>query len=177
MKNPSIYPGLMDSRVEFFAVENEVFCFHNKQTLTYDEFPGWITLAVINHMNENPQYVRKVQQTEKDFGGDFSKRYIYYIFGGLNLVPDIDEDGTFNPCDFYNCDEDVPMILSINNGKPLSKSEIRVLKGVTLSDKAIADNLFNSRETVLSHFQNIRSKTGLHNKLELTEMACKQGVI
>lgn len=177
MNQPNIYPGLLNSSVEFFAIEDEVFCFHNKQTLSYDEFPGYITLAVISHMNENPQYVRKVQKTEKDFGGDFSKRYIYYIFGGLNLVPDIDEDGTFNPCDFYNCDEDVPMILSINNGKSLSKREIQVLKLVTMPDQLIADRLYNSRETILSHMQNMRSKTGLTNKSELTKLAVQQGVI
>lgn len=177
MKSPTIYPGLLDKRVEFFAIDNEVYCFHGKQTLSYNEFPGWITLAVINHMNENPALVKKVQATEKDFGGDFSKRYIYYIFGGLNLIPDIDVDGTINPCDFYNCDEDVPMILQVNNGKPLSKREIEVLRSVTLSDKAIADRRYTSRDTVITHFQNIRIKTGLTNKPELVEMACKQGVI
>jgi len=128
-------------------------------------------------MVENPHYVKKVQNTKKDFGGDFSKRYTYYIFGGLNLTPDIDLDGTMNGCDFFNCDEDVPMILTVNNGKSLSRREIEVLRTVTLPDKLIADQLHNSKDTILSHFQNIRFKTGLNNKPELTEMACKQGVI
>ena len=178
MNQSNIYPGLFDKRVEFFAVGGDVFCFYNRQTLNYNEFPNHIMLKVIEHMSLNPQLVKWVQQkTKLDFGGDFSKRYIYYIFGGLNHTADIDLDGSMNGCDFFQCDEDVPMVLTINNGKALSKREIEVLKEVTFPDKLIADHLHNSTETILTHFQNIRQKTGLHNKLELTQMACKEGII
>jgi DNA-binding CsgD family transcriptional regulator len=177
--NPlTIYPGLFDKRVEFFAYQEDVYCFYDGMKLHYNEFTDAVMLKVINHMAMNPHLVKWVQdKTKLDFGGDFTKRYIYYWREKLNLTPDIDLDGTMNGCDFFACDEDVPMMLSINNGKPLSKREIEVLKEVTLPDKLIADHLHNSTETILSHFQNIRQKTGLHNKLELTQMACKQGII
>lgn len=178
MNLPSIYPGMIDKRVEFFAVDDEVFCTHNFKTLPYNQFPSHISLAVIGHMSENPHLVKFVQKkTKKDFGGDFSKRYTYYIFGGLNLTPDIDLDGTMNGCDFYNCDENVPVILSVNNGKSLTKTEVDLLKMVVRPTRVIANNLFRSYDTITTHIQNIQHKTGLASKTELTELACKQGII
>jgi len=171
-----ILPG--DNRVEFFAHDFDVLCFHNGKTWSYNEFPDYICLAVIAHMAENPHLVKEVQEnTLMDFGGDFSKRYTYYIFGGLNLTPDIDLDGTMNGCDFFNCDEDVPMILSINNSNPLTKRQIDIMRNVTLPNKHIADRLHISILTVETHMQNIRVHTGLFDKSEMTAVAVKEGMI
>ncbi|QTE37524.1 helix-turn-helix transcriptional regulator [Mucilaginibacter gossypii] len=57
--------------------------------------------------------------------------------------------------------------IKIKNGVTLSPSEMEVFKRVMLADKVIADQLFISVETVKKHFQNIRRKTGLSNKIEI----------
>lgn len=70
MNQPHIYPGLFDKRTEFFAYNEDVYCFHDGKPMHYNEFPDHLHLSVLGHMSENPQYVKWVQEKSKrDFGG------------------------------------------------------------------------------------------------------------
>lgn len=60
----------------------------------------------------------------------------------------------------------------------LTPREIETIQRTLLPDKNIATDLNISYYTVLSHFKNIRLKTGLQDKLQLAYyLGTKQGII
>jgi DNA-binding NarL/FixJ family response regulator len=59
----------------------------------------------------------------------------------------------------------------------LTKRELDVFSYIDLYDKEIADKLKIKVTTVTTHTQNIRKKTGLANKREMTRCATQIGLI
>ncbi|MXV16871.1 response regulator transcription factor [Hufsiella ginkgonis] len=159
MTLPNLIPGLVDKSVEFFGHNMEVYCIHDGRTIEYAAFPMWMREIIMQHMETNPHLVAAVRREKVDFS-DFVKKYIYLVFGRIDGIPDIALDGSTNH-EFF----------------AFSKREIDILRLVHLTDKEIAERLFISRETVLSHWQNMRRSTGLNNKIQLAISASKRGII
>jgi len=63
-----------------------------------------------------------------------------------------------------------PAYLPSHSGNmPLTKREIQILEIAKYPEKVIAGMLFISRDTVKTHMQNIRKKTGASSKAEVWE--------
>lgn len=170
----NILAGTLDNQVEFIAPEVEqVICLNNGKRLSFEEFPAWIIEAIKNDMLENPQFLKELGITEINNPSIF--KYTYEMYGGLDQEADIDAKGNFNHSEYF--EGSVRKSLPVGEGQHLTKSEIAVLKLAHLPDKLIADQLCNSIETILSHWQNMRNKTGLTGKVELAIWATKKGII
>ena len=72
--------------------------------------------------------------------------------------------------------------LSPRNNKPVDtltrrEKEIVTLIAQGLTDKEIADKIFLSAQTIITHRKNILSKLGLKNKVEIARFAMENGLI
>lgn len=59
----------------------------------------------------------------------------------------------------------------------LTPREIQVLRLVDRTAKEIADALFVSRNTVISHLESLREKLGLESKAQLAAYAARHGYL
>lgn len=159
----NMLPGILNKETEFFAVDtNKVNAFHDSKLYkSFQELPENIFSTIRSLMN-NPN-ASLVEMEE----------YVFEHFGGLDHEPDLDESGKAS-CTEYMESHDR---LELSNGQAITHSELRVLKLALLPDKIIADQLFISTTTVLTHWQNMRHKTGLGGKVELAVLATKKGII
>jgi DNA-binding CsgD family transcriptional regulator len=75
-------------------------------------------------------------------------------------------------------DTEVAVAISRDELMSLSERERDVLRLISegLTDKIIAERLFISANTVRSHLERIRAKTGLHRRSELTRLAIELGL-
>lgn len=169
----NLLAGTLDNQVEFFAPEKDmIMCVNSRRILTFEEFPRWVIDLVRLDMLENPCILKELNITE--ITNVTIYKYIYEMFGGVDLQADIDTNGKINHSEYFEAG--MRRNIQVECGH-LTKCEIEVLKLAHLPDKLIADKLFNSTDTILSHWQNIRRKTGLSNKTELAIWAVKKGII
>jgi DNA-binding NarL/FixJ family response regulator len=158
----NMLPGLTDDATEFFAVgENELEAFNGGGRKKFSDLPSRIhdiLRAGMDNMNATIDEVKA-----------FARKY----YGGLDCSADISSDGLLGKPDYVKTEK----TLELGNGSHLTECELKVLRLITLPDKIIADKLCISEKTVLTHMQNIRSKTGLASKPELSHMATKMGII
>jgi DNA-binding CsgD family transcriptional regulator len=176
--------GLIDQGVEFFVHANEVKCIHAGQVYSFEQFPEWIIKVIEEDMVKHPEALKALATWENLHQTEYVRQYIYCRFGGLDFDPDIDSNRKLSYAEYFDCgfrgvckyEGKLCCTIKVSEGH-LTKTEIEVLKRVALADKSIADELCISTDTVNSHLQNIRRKTGYSNKVELAIFATKKGII
>lgn len=161
-------PGLFSKGFEFLAVDfNKVEAMHDRRVLGFSELPESI-YAIIRSVMGNPYATI-----------DEMEVYVFQRWGGMDDVPDINEDGVSSVPEY------LPGISPAyyDNGRKVSESEIRVLKRAELSDKAIADQLFISPNTVARHFQSLFINSGIsaladcNKRTALASWAKRKGIM
>lgn len=158
----NMLPGILTKEVEFFKVsETEVMAIHDSGIKSFRNLPAWIYEIVQRGMNNASATMDEMEAWVADH------------FGGLDPYADITINGEIGRPEYI----DTQKSFDLGNGSHLTSSELRVLKLIQLPNKLIADTLFLSVTTVESHWQNIRIKTGLLNKPELTHFATRNGII
>lgn len=175
--------ALVSNCVEFFFHKNEVYCLHNGVRYNYEKIPAWIIEIIEKDMVSNPEAIKALATWENLTIENYIRQYITCRFGGNDDLVDIEEDGTINYTEFFECglrgqcnyEGKLCTSIRVANGH-ISKTEISVLKLINLPDKLIADKLNISQETVVTHQQNIRNKTGCRSKVELAIFAQKKGI-
>lgn len=176
--------GLVDNGVEFFVNNNEVHCTNSGKIYAYKDFPKWIIEIIEEDMLKYPEALKALSSWENLHESDYVRQYIYCRFGGQDADADINTDGQIHYSEYFDCglrgkckyEGKLCCSIQVHNGY-LTKTELEVLKNIQLQDKLIADKLCISTETVLTHQQNIRSKTGCKSKVELAVFAAKKGII
>lgn len=179
-----LFAGLVDKGVEFFVHQNDVKCIAEGKTFRFEDFPAWILDIVNDDMMKHPEAIKALAEWENLHPSDYVRQYIYCRFGGADTEPDINDQGEIQHSEYFDCglrgqcrfEGKLCCNMKVDNGS-LTKSEMEVLKRVNLPDKIIADQLCISSDTVNSHLQNIRKKTGLTSKIELAVFAAKKGII
>lgn len=163
-----MFPGLFDKGVEFIAVDlNKVEAMHDRRVLKFNELPAFAYETIKDLMG-----VREASLEEMEI-------FAFNRWGGIDSVPDIDEKG--NP----SAPEYLPEFSSayFDNGNKISEAEMRVLKLIFLEDKAIAERLFLSPNTVARHCQSLFINSGItflngQNKRSVLALwATKKGII
>lgn len=159
----NMLPGILNKEVEFFAVgDKKVRAFHDSDLYkNFCDLPEYIFTIIRSQMNRPDADMLEMEE------------YVFDHFGGLDREADIDEAGNVCCTEYMESHDRV----ELSNGQSITHSELRVLKLALLPDKIIADQLFISTTTVLSHWQNMRHKTGLGGKVELAVLATKKGII
>jgi len=184
-KHPKLYAGIADKGVEFFINRNDIWCFHaGKIYKGYENIPEHIIEMVRQDMLKHPEALKSLAEWENLSEDDYVRQYIYCRFGGMDEEPDIDKEGKINYTEYFDCglrgkckyEGRLCCTIKVDQGH-LTKTELKVLKRITLLDKEIASELYVSIDTISSHLQSIRAKTGLANKVELAVFAHKKGLI
>lgn len=161
-------PGLFSKGVEFLAVDfNKVEAMHDRRVLAFNDLPSF-AYSVIRTLMDRP-----------DASMEEMEEFTFKRWGGMDNVHDIDESG--NPSE----PEYLPGVTPAyyNNGKKVSEGELRVLLQVDRCDKAIADRLFISTNTVARHFQSLFINSGISETTEynkrnaLASWARNKGII
>jgi len=182
------YAGMTDNGVEFFAKPDEmdVRCMNmGKVYESYREFPEWIKQKLTDDLYKTPLAVKTLRRHWKKLPVvEYPRQHAYCKYGGLDPNPDIDSQGNMGHSEFFDCgrrgkcksEGKLCCVMQVKAGF-LTKMEIEILRLVMLPDKRIADKLCISSATVLTHWQNIRRKTGFRSKIELAVFATKKGMI
>jgi len=185
MKKQRIYAGMIDKGVEFFEdLDTRIlYCSHDMRQYRWPHFPENVIAIVEKDMLDNPKKLAQLVKWPNLRDEDRIYRYILCNFGGLDDTPDVDEHGNVHRSEYYECglrgkcpfEGKLCDSIKVQNGF-LTKAELEVLKYVRLPDKAIADKLNRSPETISTHLQNIREKTGESDKLNLALFAAEKGI-
>src|SRR5690606_3460336 len=185
MNKQKIYAGMIDKGAEIWEdLETRIlWCSHNKRQYQWPFFPKKVIDMVKQDMLNNPEKVSYLNQWPNLRSEDRIYRYMLCNFGGLDDKPDFDRHGNVSRSEYYDCglrgkcqfEGKLCCSIKVSNGY-LSKSEIEVLKLIRLPDKLIADTLHRSPETISTHLQNIREKTGESDKVNLALFALSIGI-
>ncbi len=164
----NMLPGLFSKGVEFLAVdENKVQALHDRQVLEFDQLPQFAYETIVGLMGNSEATLEEMEV------------FAFNRWGGLDNVPDIDEDGTPSEAEFLN----EYTAAHFDNGRKISGAELRVLNLIYLEDNSIAEKLFLSRNTVAKHVQalfinsGIDFKPGENKRNVLALWASKKGII
>lgn len=183
-KTSRIPAGLVDKSVEFFWHQNEIKCTYNGKTYVFDEFPQYVIDKVLEDMESDPVALKSLAHWENLDDDGRLRQWIFCRFGAFDMEPDIDKNGNIEYTEYFDCgfrgickhEGKLCRTIKVDHGV-LTKTELEILKHVELPDKLIADQLSISIETVSTHWQNIRQKTGKRNKIELAVLANQKGII
>lgn len=164
---------LFSTAVEFFIHEDNLKCYCNGERYDYNEFPNWIIKIMKADMAKNPEATALFASNGIADPTEQLRQYIAERYGRYDMFPDIDEMGNVSESEYINNSS-----LRVKNGS-LTKKEIEVLKLIAKGklDKEIANDLGVTEETIRTHSQNIRFKTGLKRKAELAVYAFKLNLI
>lgn len=178
-----IIAGLIDEGAEFLKHEGKLYCVHGGKVHEWPNFPEKVILIIENDMLKYPEALKALSEWENLLPEDHIYRYIVCRFGGIDDEPDIDPKGKIHHTEYFECglrgkckyEGKLCCTIKAEYGN-LTKSELEVLKRASLSYKEISEQLFISTETVSSHMQNLRLKTGLKNSTQLAIYAIQKGV-
>jgi len=182
------FAGMIDNGVEIFAKpgEMDVQCLNlGKVYESYWEFPAWIREKLTEDLYKSPIALKTLKKNWKHLLVDeYPKQHAYCKYGGLDTNPDIDVDGNMGHSEFFDCgrrgkcksEGKLCCVMQVKFGV-LTKTEIEIIRMVIMPDKLIAEKLEISVTTVLTHWQNIRRKTGFRSKIEIAVFATKKGMI
>lgn len=176
---------MIDKGVEFWEdLETRIlWCSHDQRQYRWPDFPKNVIDIVKQDMLSNPEALIQLAKWPNLRADDRIYRYILCMFGGLDKTPDIDIHGKVHHSEYYECglrgscqfEGKLCCSIKVANGF-LTRSEIEVLKYIRLPDKQIASILNRSPETISSHMQKIRHKTGEADKVNLAIFAIEKGI-
>lgn len=147
----NMIPGLFSKGVEFLAVDfNKVQAMHDRKVLGFHELPAFAYNTIKSLMGKSNATIEEMEV------------YAFQRWGGMDNTLDIDENG--NAGDPEYLEGFAPAYY--DSGKMISDGEMRVLKLVDLCDKAIAERLFISPNTVARHFQSLFINSGISETTE-----------
>src|SRR5690606_38225109 len=153
-RSSKVHAGVGDKGVEFFFNKNDIWCFHDGKIYQgFNEIPDHIIDMIKEDMIKYPEAMQSLTQWENLLEADYARRYVMCRMGGNDKEPDIDAEGNIHHSEFFDCKlrgtckYEGKLCLSIKVGDQyLTKTELRILKHVTLLDKEIADKLCISEE-------------------------------
>lgn len=184
--NQQLPGGLVDESAEFFIHQDDIKCLYQGKVHLYDEIPAHIMDAVEADMMAHPKALEALAKWDITDADAQIRQYIYCRFGGFDGNPDISSDGKAHHREYFNCGKrgECPFegklcpSLKVANGE-LSKREIDVLRliGLGRMDKEICEELGIALDTLRSHKDNIKLKTGQERKTAQGVLAHRLGII
>lgn len=180
--------GLLDHNYEFFADagRSHAFCLNSGRVLAFDKFPVALTLLLDAHFSLFPDKVKAAIDLASENGISALEQLTICNYGGFDSEPDM-INGKLQSHEFWQCPKRGTCAyegkccdkLSTPSGEFLTPAEIRVVKLTAEGnlDKTIADRLSISTNTVAIHQRNIRRKTMLFRKADVTRFAHAKNLI
>lgn len=184
--NQQLPGGLVDDSAEFFIHQNDIKCLYQGKAHSYDEIPSHIMDAVEADMMQHPKALEALAKWGITNAEDQIKQYIFCRFGGFDSNPDISDNGDIHHREYFDCgrrgncayEGKLCPSVKVAHGE-LSKREIEVLRLIGLGrlDKEICDDLGIALDTLRSHKDNIKLKTGEERKTAQGVLAHRLGLI
>ncbi|MES2810042.1 MAG: helix-turn-helix transcriptional regulator [Bacteroidota bacterium] len=179
--------GLLDNSIEFFVCDElKAYKLKDGKVIAFEDFDKDIIDAVLGDMLNYPAKVAQLTAMGLSGRQEMVKQYLVCNYGGFDNKADF-VDGVLQPTEYWPCPKrgscphegKLCDSLRTDTGAYLTKKEIEVLELVALGkfDKEIADALNISANTVPTHTKNIRLKTGLSRKADLTRFAVEKNLI
>lgn len=186
--NHNLPAGLLNHHYEFFASEDaavlEAYCLNHGHVIPFEKFSD----ELINSIDIQISPVKRLAIRAMGVTGRLEevKQFLVCNYGGFDHKPDM-VDGKLQQSEFWACPRRGSCAqegilcdrLKTDTGNNLSPQEVVVIKRIASGelDKEIAVNLKISKHTVTTHTRNIRRKTGLFRKADITGFAYQKNLI
>ena len=178
-KKPNLYPGMIDSSIEFFTVEGEAKMMTNGKISSFTELPFVIIELLRDVVNKDPQLKMALLDWHPNSEYKRLEQLIKCRFGGLDFTADI-QNNTLQEGEYWEC----PVRSScVHNGTvcqapkynefTISETEIQIIQ-LTATDQineVIASELHLPFGTFHKIKQTVYSKFKVQTKQELTLIA------
>lgn len=185
MNNYKIFGGLIDGKAEIFQEpkSRRLFCAHDFTIYEWPNFPRKVIRWIRQDMLKHPDALECLGTWENLVKEDRILRYTLCRFGGIDDKPDFNERGEASHSEYFECglrgkcrfEGKLCCSIKVDNGF-LTKSELEVMKYIRLPAKIIASKMNLSGDTISTHLQNIRRKTGMNDKVNLAVFAAEKGI-
>jgi len=178
--------GLLDHHYEFFVDADAVnaYCINHGRVMAFEDFPEELLEVIELQISRLKRAAINARGIYDRLG--VIKEFLMCNYGGFDHVPDM-VDGVLQQPEFWSCPQRGHCAqegilcerLQTESGRNLSHTEVKIIKLTAqgMLDKEIAGHLKISHHTVGSHTRNIRSKTGLLRKSDLTRFAHQNNLV
>ena len=179
--------GLLDQNIEFFVCGNlNAYKTKNGQVVPFEDFGEPVYRLIEHKIAEHPEKGESLTLMGITERLPRIKQAIVCMYGGFDNSPDI-KDGELQTAEYWPCpnrgtcayEGKLCDSLRTDTGDHLTRRQIEILKLIAhgYQDKEIADILEISIGTVTTHNREIRNRTGLARKADLTRFAIKKQLI
>jgi DNA-binding CsgD family transcriptional regulator len=187
MENRHLPAGLLDSNTELFSDnEGNSYKLVNSTVVNFDLFDTELYEALESAMLSNSAIHQGIIEMVGDAGRRTEvKQYAYCCHGGFDDRPDF-INGQLTQPEYWPCSkrgncrfEGRICKLRTPTGEVLTKREIEytVMTAQGMFDKEIASEMGISPNTITTHSKNVRVKTGLSRKADLTRFAIENNLL
>ncbi|HEY4195692.1 MAG TPA: helix-turn-helix transcriptional regulator, partial [Mucilaginibacter sp.] len=177
--------GLINHHYEFFTDDHVAhgYCLNSRQVIEFKDFSPDLISTLNKEFDRFPEKRAGARAMGATNRTEELERLLICNYGGFDNAADM-VDGKLQPTEFWACPNRgkckfegiVCDKLKTASGEFLTPQEIQVVKLIAAGhlDKHIADRLAISVKTVTTHTRNIRRKTKLFRKPEITRFAIQK---
>lgn len=180
--------GLINSSIEFFTDHEHQHLYKLKdgRVTEFEYWPDELKYTIWKYISPDQQKLRALIYLAGPDRDRIIKQYLICLYGGFDNHADM-VNGELLQQEYWACPKRgtcrhegiICSKLRTDTGAYLTAREIEVLKLIAsgMLDKEIADHLGISVNTVPMHTKNLRIKTGLFRKADLTRFATLKNLI
>jgi len=175
-QKPNLYPGMISSGVEFFAVEGERKFIANGKVECTTNLPAGIIQLAEEKIKKNPNVEKALLEWHPNSSFKRVDQFLHCRYGGLDFTADF-EDNTFKEGDYFDCPKRANCKFNgilchapKYNGNSLTPLDIKLMKllSTTLTNETIAEMLHLAYGSFHKFKQALYSKLGnIQTKQEL----------
>jgi DNA-binding CsgD family transcriptional regulator len=188
MENPNCPAGALDHNFEFFTDNDNAhgYCLSSRRVLQYDEFPAELKDLLNKHFDQFPAKRAGARAMGSATRDEETERCLICNYGGFDNKADM-INNVMQPTEFWACPHrgNCPFEgivcdkLKTDSGEFLTPTEIQVIKHSAAGylDKQIGNMMGSSLHTIRTHQRNIRRKTQLFRKPDITRFAHQKNLL
>jgi DNA-binding CsgD family transcriptional regulator len=177
--NPSLYPGMMDKGIEFFAVESEMNFINNGEVKSTIDLPSSIIQLGYEEIEKDKNLQSALQEWHPNSRFAQFNQFLSCRYGGLDYVADF-ENSQFKDGDYFECSK--RSTCKFNgiicnspkyNGKSLTAIEIKLMQllSTSLTNEVISEKLELAFGSFHKYKQILYEKLGVQTKPEIALIA------
>lgn len=184
-KQPSVYPGMLCSGIEFFAVESEMKFIADGAINSLRNLPSAIATIVDEAIETDLEVEAALKEWHPASKFERRQQFLACRFGGLDFTADI-EHNKLKDGDYFDCPlretckfNGVLCKAPKYNGKALTAIEIKLMKltSTTQTNETIAINLSLALGSFHKLKQALYEKLGVQTKQEVALIAKSLNII
>lgn len=184
-QQPTLYPGMICSGVEFFAVESKLKFISDGKIECISKLPFSIIQITQEEIAKNDQVSEALHEWHPNSKFDRLIQFLHCRYGGLDHAADM-ENNHFKEGDYWDCPNRKTCKFNglickapIYNGNMLTPLDIKLMKltSTTLTNETIADHLDIPFGSFHKFKQTLYAKLGVQTKQEVALIAKSLNII